>query len=112
MEPNVAGDRLEDVHLEDSDSTGNDYGGVNVSIYAYTSASTPPSVTILRHTDKNNALGKTDFHAGTSFSVNGNNGIALGGSVLFDSCTSITAGSREAGAAAGPADRPGVALTH
>jgi hypothetical protein len=110
MEPNVATDRLEDVHLEDSDSTGNHYGGVNVSIYAFTSASTPPSVTVLRHTDRNNALGNADFHAGTSFSVNGNSGLSLGGSVLFDSCTSEDAGSRAAWAAWWTASGPNAAF--
>jgi hypothetical protein len=108
MEPNASTDRLDNIHLEDSDSTGNDYGGVNVSIYALTSASTPPTVTVLRHSDKNTALGKTDFHAGTSFSTSGNNGIALGGTVLFDSCTSANVGSRAAWVAWWTANGPNV----
>jgi hypothetical protein len=96
MEPNVASDALDNVVLEDSDSTNNHYGGVNVSVYAYTAASTPPNVTVARHTDTGTGIGAADWHAGTSFSANGTNGVGLGGSILFDTCTSVNSGSRAA----------------
>jgi hypothetical protein len=54
------------------------------------------NVVVARHTDKNTALGATDFHAGTCFSANGTNGVAFSGSLLYDSCTCINAGSRGA----------------
>jgi hypothetical protein len=108
MEPNVATDALDNVTLEDSFTTNNNWGGVNVSTYAYTSASTPIKVTVARHTDENTGKGMTQFDGATSFSANGTNGVALGGSVLFDTCTSINSGSRAAWVAWWTANGPSV----
>jgi hypothetical protein len=108
MEPNVATDALDNVTLEESFTTNNDWGGVNVSTYAYTSSSTPIDVTVARHTDENSGIGTTSFDAATSFSANGTNGVALGGSLLFDTCTSINAGSRAAWVAWWTANGPSV----
>jgi hypothetical protein len=98
MEPNVDTDAIQGVMLEDSFTTNNNWGGVNVSIYAYDSSTPPLSVTVARHTDENTGAGVTAFDGATSFSANGANGVAVdtNGSVLFDSCTSINAGSRAA----------------
>jgi hypothetical protein len=96
MEPNGPTDALDGVILQDSSSSNNNYGGVNVSTYAYTSATPTTNVIIRRHHDSSEAIGNTDFHAGTSYSVNGTNGVAFSGSVLFDSCVSENTGSRGA----------------
>jgi hypothetical protein len=98
MEPNVDTDALAGVTLEDSFTTNNNYGGVNVSIYAYDSSTPPLNVTVIRHTDQDTGKGVTNFDGATSFSANGANGVALNtsGSLLYDSCTSIRSGSRAA----------------
>lgn len=112
MEPNVATDALDGVHLEDSETVNNGYGGVNVSTYAYTASSKPLDVTVLRHHDVSSGVGATDWHGGTSFSANGTNGVALGGSLVFDSCVSDGAGSRAAWVAWWTADGPSVTFTN
>ena len=108
MEPNVATDALDNVTLEDSFTSNNNWGGVNVSTYAYTPASTPIKVIVARHTDEDTGKGVTQFDGATSFSANGTNGVALGGSLLFDTCTSINAGSRAAWVAWWTANGPSV----
>jgi hypothetical protein len=98
MEPNTATDAISGVTLEDSFTTNNNWGGVNVSIYAYDSSTPPLNVTVARHTDENTGKGVTSFDGATSFSANGANGVAINtsGTLLFDTCTSINAGSRAA----------------
>jgi hypothetical protein len=98
MEPNASSDALSGVTLEDSFTTNNNWGGVNVSIYAYDSSTPPLNVTVARHTDQDTGKGVTNFDGATSFSANGANGVELNtsGTLLFDSCTSIRAGSRAA----------------
>jgi hypothetical protein len=98
MEPNLDTDALNGVTLEDSFTTNNNWGGVNVSIYAYDSSTTPMNVTVARHTDENTGKGVTSFDGATSFSANGANGVPVStsGTLVFDTCTSMNSGSRAA----------------
>jgi hypothetical protein len=67
IEPNFPTDRLVDIHIEDSFSTGNNGDGIAISLINLTSASQPLSITILRHTSANN--GKSGYM--TDYEVNG-----------------------------------------
>jgi hypothetical protein len=98
MEPNTNTDAISGLTLEDSFTTNNNWGGVNVSIYAYDSSTPPLNVTVARHTDQDTGKGVTSFDGATSFSANGANGVPIdaSGSVVFDTCTSIRSGSRAA----------------
>lgn len=87
MEPNIPADRLINVHIEDSFSTGNNGDGITVALPNLDATSQPVSVTVLRHTSSSNLL--SGYHG--SHEVDGT--IAgVTGTVLFDHCSSTLDG--------------------
>jgi len=88
MEPNTPTDRLVDIHIEDSFSTGNNGDGLAIQLMNLTSASQPVSITVLRHTTSNN--GRAGYVAANE--VNGNVP-GEGGSILIDHSSSTMDGT-------------------
>jgi len=80
IEPNIAGDYLQDIHIEDSVTDGNHGDGFSISLASLTASSPPLDITVLRHHSGYNA--GSGFIA--SYETNGNvPGVA--GTILIDS---------------------------
>jgi hypothetical protein len=83
LEPNDATEDLVDIHIEDSNCSGNAGDGMSIGIFNLRSSSQPVSITVLRHACSNNGLSGYIVDHQVDGTVAG-----VGGSILLQDCSS------------------------